>query len=72
MTGTPPIVLAEKIESDKSSFTSNNLPRSPSTENIVDPDPSTAKVLPSKVRLASALIVVELTEVNTLLSAGLV
>jgi hypothetical protein len=40
--------------------------------NIVEPEPLTVNVDPSKVKLASEFIVLELTEVNTLLSAGLV
>jgi hypothetical protein len=85
ITGTPAIVLAENIELDKSSVISNNLPLAPSTENIVvvapDPDPlklatsavpDTINLEPSNVINASALIVDELTEVNTLLSPGFV
>ena len=56
----------------KLSVTENSCPSDPCTSKIVDPDPCTVKVLPSHVRLASALIVLELTEVITLLSAAFV
>ena len=85
ITGKPAIVLAENIELDKSSVISNNLPLAPSTENTVvlapDPDPlklatsavpDTTNLEPSNVINASALIVDESTEVNTLLSPGFV
>ena len=86
ITGKPAIVLAENIELDKSSVTSNNLPLAPSIENKVVftplPEPitdtlfavlpDTVNVDPSNVKFVSALIVDELTEVNTLLSPGFV
>ena len=53
-------------------MTEKSCPSEPCMSKIVDPDPSTVRVDPSKVRLASAFKVVELTEVITLLSLGFV
>ena len=86
ITGKPAIVFTENNESDKSSVTSNRRPFAPSIENRVKfaalPEPTTdtlfavfpdtVKVDPSNVKFVSALIVDELTDVITLLSATFV
>jgi hypothetical protein len=86
ITGKPPAVLTENNDPVSESSTWNNLPTVPSTVNTPEPlpyneapvdpdcikDPVILKVEPSNNKLASPLIVDELTEVITRLSPGFV
>ena len=85
--GIPDISDTVKRSPVKSSVTENNCPCDPCISNTVDPEPSTVntlldpdtvtepvtfKAVPSNVRFASELMVLELTDVIILLSRGLV
>ena len=85
--GIPDISDTVKRSPVRSSVTENSCPWDPCISSIVDPEPSmvitlldpdtvkdpvTFKAVPSNVRLASELIVLELTDVSILLSRGLV
>ena len=70
--GIPDISDTVKRSPVRSSVTENNCPCEPCMSSIVDPDPFTVSRDPSNVRLASELIVLELTDVSILLSRGLV
>jgi hypothetical protein len=87
ITGNPPAVFTLNNEPVKLSSTWNSLPTVPSTENTAEPlprneaandepdcinEPVIFKVEPSNVKLVSPFIVVESTEVITLLSPGFV